>query len=322
MRPADELREMLPHLGGSYLVADHEEMSSSMNLIPPPRQVEGFYAFHMLDDRMLTVVRKHVCTKDWHLTDHGVARYSVQVQLEGLRRIVWEGSTRTLKGPVLSIFHQPRGTAKRIEWAGGVLERTVAVSVPAGGAPSGAMPAPMLDALRELSMNEARPFWIDLPVSDELVAVARAIVDPPVSTAVARAFRKAKATELLCLTHDALSGRAPSRETGPTPLTLRVLAMMDTAFPRELGVREIAAAQQVSASTLSARFRADQGTSLAQYQKDKKMRRAQRLLEDTHMSLKQIAHLVGYDHMANFCTAYRRWSGATPGEVRRGARRS
>ncbi|MEM8852408.1 MAG: helix-turn-helix transcriptional regulator [Pseudomonadota bacterium] len=322
--PDNELSALLPHLGAPYLVADRGERDTgSMKLIPPPREVEGFYAFHMLDDGMLTVVRKHVCAKDWHVVDYGIGRYSIQVQLEGCRRVTWQGAERILQGPVLSIFHQPRGTPKRIEWSGGVLERTVAVSVPADGrGPARSMPAAMAEALTNLAGDERRPFWIDLPASDDLTAVAHAIVDPPVTTAVSRAFRQAKAIELLCLAHDGLLQRDASERTRITPLTLRVLAMMDAAFPRELGVRELAAAQQVSTSTLSQQFRADKGSSLAAYQRDTKMRRAQRLLEGTHVSLKQIAYLMGYDHLGNFCTAYRRWSGKTPGEARRIAHRS
>jgi AraC-like DNA-binding protein len=44
------------------------------------------------------------------------------------------------------------------------------------------------------------------------------------------------------------------------------------------------------------------------------------LLRDTGMPVQRIAESLSYSSAANFCTAFRRWTGVTPTEYRRGAR--
>ena len=47
---------------------------------------------------------------------------------------------------------------------------------------------------------------------------------------------------------------------------------------------------------------------------------AQQLLRDTDMQVQQVAGSLGFSSAANFATAFRRWTGATPSEFRRSAR--
>jgi AraC-like DNA-binding protein len=44
---------------------------------------------------------------------------------------------------------------------------------------------------------------------------------------------------------------------------------------------------------------------------------ARQLLTDTKMSVQQVAEAMRFSNAANFATAFRRWTGATPSEYRR-----
>ena len=67
------------------------------------------------------------------------------------------------------------------------------------------------------------------------------------------------------------------------------------------------------------RHLADDGTSYQQLLDAARKQRALWLLQNTHAAVEEIAARLGYQDTSNFSRTVRRWFGATPGELRRGA---
>jgi AraC-like DNA-binding protein len=87
------------------------------------------------------------------------------------------------------------------------------------------------------------------------------------------------------------------------------------SHPR-VGVRLTASIIGTSVRTLQRQL-ADQGTSFSRLLHAVRFRHAKSLIEDPNMPLKVIANRLGYTDSANFCRAFKRWTGVSPREFRR-----
>jgi AraC-like DNA-binding protein len=107
-------------------------------------------------------------------------------------------------------------------------------------------------------------------------------------------------------------------ESGPSSdLVGQVEQVIESVFnhPR-FNVRLAASVAGTSARTLQRRL-SDQGTSFSRLLQAVRFGKAQRLLRDPEMPLKEIAKRLGYNDLANFMRAFKRWTGVGPSEFRR-----
>ncbi|MFN9732000.1 MAG: AraC family transcriptional regulator ligand-binding domain-containing protein [Pseudomonadota bacterium] len=181
-----------------------------------------------------------------------------------------------------------------------------AVSLGAAGVVRATFPfpaPPYAPLVRELFACEVR--WGAASAGLELAAQA---VHAPLRTADPAAFDAAVRLcerELAALRGaDTQAGRLRRAllQHGPATTGLTLAARLLHTTPRTLHRRLVA-----------------EGTSFRALQDDVRHRLALEHLEEGRLALKQIAHLLGYDDLANFRRAFRRWEGVAPGEWRRGA---
>ena len=83
-------------------------------------------------------------------------------------------------------------------------------------------------------------------------------------------------------------------------------------------VPQMAKMASVSRSAFSERFRNLVGRPPLQYLTDIRMQKACRLLRESKTDVSDITSLVGYESPSSFSNAFRRWSGLSPVEYRRG----
>ena len=101
---------------------------------------------------------------------------------------------------------------------------------------------------------------------------------------------------------------------GPFRERVRALVMRPRGGVRTL--EEVCAELQTSARTLKRRL-AEAETSYSEILDGEREIQATALLKTTALSMDAIAERLGYSDVANFTRAYRRWTQATPGAVRR-----
>ncbi|MGR8919324.1 MAG: helix-turn-helix domain-containing protein, partial [Gammaproteobacteria bacterium] len=117
---------------------------------------------------------------------------------------------------------------------------------------------------------------------------------------------------------EAMMGSSRERETLGD-----VRAMLCRAFERPDRERplptlaEIADGLHVAPRTLIRRLRG-LGTTYQQIVDDFLLARARELLENEELTVKQVAAALGFDNPANFGKAFKRWSGQSPGNYRKG----
>ncbi|MCC6994067.1 MAG: AraC family transcriptional regulator [Deltaproteobacteria bacterium] len=83
------------------------------------------------------------------------------------------------------------------------------------------------------------------------------------------------------------------------------------------GLDEVARALAMSPRTLKRRL-SEAGASFSELLDEQRRDRALLLLRDGALTLDAIAERLGYSDVANFTRAFRRWTGKTPGALRRG----
>jgi AraC-like DNA-binding protein len=104
-----------------------------------------------------------------------------------------------------------------------------------------------------------------------------------------------------------------------TDIVSRVRPVVRSLLPRGGGLLvEVATRLRMSPRTLQRRLAEDSAT-LHEIVEEERKEEALRLLRDPRRPLAEIAYRLGYSDMANFLRAFKRWTGATPGQQRRRA---
>jgi AraC-like DNA-binding protein len=102
-----------------------------------------------------------------------------------------------------------------------------------------------------------------------------------------------------------------------TDIVSRVRPVVRSLLPRGGGLLvEVATRLRMSPRTLQRRL-ADDNATLHEIVEEERKEEALRLLRDPRRPLAEIAYRLGYSDMANFLRAFKRWTGATPGQQRR-----
>jgi len=96
-----------------------------------------------------------------------------------------------------------------------------------------------------------------------------------------------------------------------------VIAKLETDTSRAWDASSLGELVNLSASRFRHLFKQETGTSPAQYLKDYRMRKAEKMLRTTFFSVKQILKQVGLTSSAHFVRDFRDLHGLTPTEYRR-----
>jgi AraC family transcriptional regulator len=97
----------------------------------------------------------------------------------------------------------------------------------------------------------------------------------------------------------------------------RALEYIDENLGTGLSLADIAQIVDISPHHFAHGFKRATGVSPHQYLIACRVERAQRLLRDTHLSMREIAYRVGYSNPAHFSTVFHRVAAMTPTTFRR-----
>ena len=86
-------------------------------------------------------------------------------------------------------------------------------------------------------------------------------------------------------------------------------------LPDELGIDQVAAMMHCSERTLQRKL-TDENTNFKQLKQEVRKTEAIRLLEETDLTIEQIAFQLGYEQRSSFAAAFLKWTGSTPGKWR------
>lgn len=106
--------------------------------------------------------------------------------------------------------------------------------------------------------------------------------------------------------------------TAPSMLPLkRITAYIDTNLTATLSVESIATEFGLSANYFSTVFKREAGCTVLEYITERRLLRAQTLLETGNMKITQISSQLGYQNPSYFCALFSKKYGLTPAQYRR-----
>ena len=162
-------------------------------------------------------------------------------------------------------------------------------------------------------------YILERPLSFELAQAAHQLVSPQVHTSLLKHYVGNKANELLCLGMDALLPR--DSKSGQHVLMQQKLSyvksVLDSRLHNPPSLVELSAKAGLTTAQLSKALRDDTGFTLSQYLATRRMMHAKKLLISTDKSVKCIAYDLGYNHISNFCIAFKQHFGITPRQARK-----
>jgi AraC-like DNA-binding protein len=110
---------------------------------------------------------------------------------------------------------------------------------------------------------------------------------------------------------------ALSRPSTRTVLERRVQKILRMADSGTFTIRDLALEFHLSPSYLQRLFKHQTGVCMGEWLNEQRLRRAAHLLENSYLSVKEIAHNVGYGHASSFIRAFERRFTQAPARYRK-----
>lgn len=170
----------------------------------------------------------------------------------------------------------------------------------------------------ETTIEAQRILCVDGPVitagaafaqSDVLLYLLRRRFGPRLADGVSRVLLLQERTEQAEFV-------VPAMLSGGDALVNWLTERIEKALPDVPAISELAAEACVSERTLSRRVRKISGMSPREMIQSIRLHRARSLLQHTHMGVEQVAAEVGYQDATALRRLVRKWSGATPRQIR------
>lgn len=129
-------------------------------------------------------------------------------------------------------------------------------------------------------------------------------------------------TDKLKLVFGELAELADANDRRYGMLTQRAMRLIrEQAMVRDMSLTYVSERLGVSSAYLSSVFKREAGVSLTQYITEIRIAQAKKLLQETGMTVEQIAQRVGFGGKRYFCTVFKRETGMTPQTCRIAARK-
>ena len=182
----------------------------------------------------------------------------------------------------------------------------------------GIPPSSVFKRVREGSTTEDRVFII--PRTPAWEAYAESLLHLPGSGYARASFLRLKIGELFCLLDDE-DTRIASRRSGDLPFSeVRRLSearqIIEEQFNAPPTIADLSRQVGLNRRKLTEGFKQIYGDTVGGYALEIRMRRGYQLLQDTSLSVTEVALECGYEHSNNFTIYFRRRFGCSPSQVR------
>lgn len=178
-----------------------------------------------------------------------------------------------------------------------------------------------------LSGEPASGFVASHLLSADMARAALSLIQSPYSGALCRIQAESRALELLLLSIQALVDTEAKRDTPERNLSRREIERLNGVreilagrFLDPPSIRELARHAGTNEAKLMNGFKQLFGQTVFDYAQRLRMEKAKSLLEETDLSITEIAFQVGYEYSSNFTTAFKRFFGVTPRTTREAMR--
>jgi len=107
----------------------------------------------------------------------------------------------------------------------------------------------------------------------------------------------------------------PLARAMPEGRVRKILQMVESGMT--LTIRDLALELNLTPSYLQRLFKHETGVCMGEWLSEQRLQRAAHLLANSYMSVKEIAHTVGYEHSSSFIRAFERRFSEAPSRFRK-----
>lgn len=173
------------------------------------------------------------------------------------------------------------------------------------------------NALRQLAAQHVQPArW---RISRSGLASVQQILHPPEQAAdLLQLYFESRVLELLREAAVALAEPLPDSPSLSRRKFLRMVQvreLLESGGADDWTLQRLAAEHHLSVNTLQRHFRAAWDSTVDDYRRDARLRRARAALERDGVPVAKAAEIAGYNNAANFATAFRRAYGMSPSQA-------
>lgn len=165
------------------------------------------------------------------------------------------------------------------------------------------------------------PLFISRRTGPALRMAVSQLLHHPYHGRIGDLYVEGKGMEIMAIALDGLQADAPPRRLRLSAWEARRIREARERLTMDLAAtptaRELASAVGLPVARLERGFRELFGAPMFRWLQNHKLDLARELLSKEHLSIKEIAFRLGYAHPSNFCNAFRRRFGESPGAVRR-----
>jgi len=294
-------------------------------VILTPEEGEGYWELTRIRDDFYVVIWNFVYKNPRFelVPGDGLIQFNFRVTGD-LTLAVTRGQPLRFNRPSLLVWAQSPGV-EIPEWtAPSAHERMVAISIRPDFLVEQLVTS-IADMPPQLQAFVANPLgkldYCQLPLTAQMFDIATRLIKNPFNGSLSLVYTEALTLELLCAAVSSFSAlpAAPTQEY--TERELRCLQNARSALMRQLApaptIRKVARAVGMAETALTTGFKAVYGETIFDFSLRCRMQHAMTLLRDEHWPVDKVSDAVGYSHSTSFATAFRRYFGIRPSEVRR-----
>ncbi|NIB42429.1 helix-turn-helix transcriptional regulator [Pseudomaricurvus alkylphenolicus] len=183
----------------------------------------------------------------------------------------------------------------------------------------GIMPPALFQKLRTADTTEDRVY--ELPNTELFKHLSFALVNLPSSGVAHTMMLRLKVGELFCLLGEETIAANGHCGRGDLPFAeIKKLSQARTILEEATGtmpsIAELSAMVGLNRRKLTEGFKQAFGETVAVYALEVRMRKGYQLLNETQLSVQEIAEYCGYGHPHNFTIAFQRRFGCSPSQIR------
>lgn len=119
----------------------------------------------------------------------------------------------------------------------------------------------------------------------------------------------------LDITRDSAISLMMLRDSSLERRVLKILEMVEAGTT--FAIRELAAEFRLSPAYLQRLFKHETGICMGEWLSEQRLQRAAYLLSNSYLSIKEITHVVGYEHTSSFVRAFERRFQQAPARYRK-----
>ena len=302
-------------------------LPNATRLIGKPEFAEGHADFIPLSEDLSLAVCNFKNLSNWHDVAEGSDRLKLHFRLQGSAAYsLTDHDDFEVHQLTAAALLQPVGVEKKELYFAGRGEKSVTIfcRLPDFFTSASLSRSTLPDSMQFLIDSESPDFfYVDFAMNSDLHQATNGLIAMAVEGELTELYVQSKTHELICLFLQFLKSSENTNATAVrlSQRDLKILhdtrSILDSEYADAPTIANLARRVGINKLKLTQGFKQIFGLTIYDYLLSVRMAKARSLLDESELSVTQIALDVGYEYSGNFSTAFKRYFGVSPSRMRK-----